>query len=89
MFFFSGAKTFTLFAPTDSAFDDLPTEDLNRLITDKELAKELVMRHIVSGTLFTSGMRYYQVRQTLDNLKQLTLNKNSGKDQTQFNFFRH
>ncbi|XP_044730491.1 uncharacterized protein LOC123293668 [Chrysoperla carnea] len=74
-----GAKTYTLFAPTETAFEDIPTDDLTRLVTDKELSKELVMRHVMPGTLFTSGMRYYQVKDSLDKSKKITLNKNTGR----------
>ncbi|KAJ8928592.1 hypothetical protein NQ314_018831 [Rhamnusium bicolor] len=74
-----GSKTFTLFAPTDKAFTELSTEDLSRTVTDKILARELVLRHLLPGTLYTNGMRYYQIKDSLLQDKQLTFSKQSGK----------
>ncbi|GJQ70589.1 hypothetical protein Trydic_g22987 [Trypoxylus dichotomus] len=76
---FQGIKTFTLFAPTDRAFAVLSPEDLSRTVTEKKLARELVLRHILPGTLYTNGIKYYQVKDTLDPDKQITISKTSGK----------
>lgn len=38
-------KTFTIFAPTDSAFRSAPPEIINRILTDKELVKKLLRYH--------------------------------------------
>ncbi|KRT79026.1 hypothetical protein AMK59_8388, partial [Oryctes borbonicus] len=76
---FQGIKTFTLFAPTERAFTDLSPEDLSRTVTEKKLARELVLRHILSGTLYTNGIKYYQVKDTLNPDKQITISKTSGK----------
>ncbi|KAJ8961188.1 hypothetical protein NQ318_008871, partial [Aromia moschata] len=73
-----GSKTFTLFAPTDKAFTGLSSEDLSRTVTDKVLARELVLRHLLPGTLYTNGMRYYQIKDSLLQDKQLTFSKQSG-----------
>lgn len=37
------------------------------------------MRHIIAGTLYTNGMRYYQIKDSLDPARQITLSKSSGK----------
>lgn len=75
----SGIKTYTIFAPTDFAFSHLTPEELNTLVSDKDSAQQLVDRHIVPGTLFTSGMRFYQVKDTLAEDKSLTVQKSGGK----------
>ncbi|KAJ8911736.1 hypothetical protein NQ315_003636 [Exocentrus adspersus] len=75
-----GSKTFTLFAPTDKAFAALSTEELSRTVTDKILARELILRHLLPGTLYTNGMRYFQIKDSLLQDKQLTLSKQSGKN---------
>ena len=49
------------------------------MISDKDSAQQLVNRHIVPGTLFTSGMRFYQVKDTLAEDKAITVQKNGGK----------
>lgn len=76
---FSGTKTFTLFAPTEKAFEGLSTADLTRMVSDKVLSRELVLRHLVTGTLYTNGMRYYQIKDSLLDDQQITLSKQSGK----------
>lgn len=73
-----GIKTYTVFAPTDAAFSALSTEELNTMVSEKESAKKLVERHILPGTLFTSGMRFYQVKDTLAEDKSITVQKNGG-----------
>lgn len=67
-----------MFAPTDAAFSALSTEELNTMVSDKESAKKLVERHILPNTLFTSGMRFYQVKDTLAEDKAITVQKNGG-----------
>lgn len=50
------------------------------MVTDKETAHKLVMKHITSGTLFSTGMRFYQVRDSLQAGNAITLQKvNQGK----------
>ncbi|XP_057663027.1 transforming growth factor-beta-induced protein ig-h3-like isoform X2 [Diorhabda carinulata] len=73
------SKIFTLIAPTEKAFAALSTEDLSKLVTDKVLARELVLRHVLSGTLYTNGMRYYQIKDSLLQDRQITFSKQTGK----------
>jgi len=40
---------FTVFAPTNTAFDKVPVETLNSLLNNKEELKGLLLRHLVSG----------------------------------------
>lgn len=58
----------------------LSAEDLTRTVSDRALARELILRHVVAGTLYTSGMRYYQIKDSLEPERQLTLSKSSGKN---------
>ncbi|XP_053674868.1 uncharacterized protein LOC128725170 [Anopheles nili] len=74
-----GIKTYTVFAPTDAAFAHLTTEELTNLVTDKDQAEELVRKHVVPGTLFTAGMRFYQVKDVMAEGKTVTLQKTGGK----------
>uniref|UniRef100_A0A182WA67 FAS1 domain-containing protein n=1 Tax=Anopheles minimus TaxID=112268 RepID=A0A182WA67_9DIPT len=74
-----GIKTYTVFAPTDAAFAHLTTEELTNLVTEKEQAEELVRKHVVPGTLFTAGMRFYQVKDVMAEGKTVTLQKTGGK----------
>ncbi|XP_052864065.1 uncharacterized protein LOC128270692 [Anopheles cruzii] len=74
-----GIKTYTVFAPTDVAFAHLTAEELTKLVTEKEPAEELVRKHVVPGTLFTAGMRFYQVKDAMAEGKTVTLQKSGGK----------
>ncbi|KAL1385377.1 hypothetical protein pipiens_012929 [Culex pipiens pipiens] len=74
-----GIKTYTVFAPTDAAFANYSTDELNKLVTDKDQAEELVKKHVVPGTLFTAGMRFYQVKDAMAEGKTVTLQKSAGK----------
>lgn len=81
----SSGKTYTVFAPTDLAFANHTQEEVNFMVTDKDAAHKLVMRHITSGTLFSTGMRFYQVRDSLQAGNAITLQKvNQGIVITEF-----
>jgi len=45
----AGKGPFTLFAPTNSAFDKVDINDLNALMANKEKLKETLLRHLVPG----------------------------------------
>ncbi|MDO8364133.1 MAG: fasciclin domain-containing protein, partial [Actinomycetota bacterium] len=48
-----GEGPFTVFAPVDTAFDDLPTATLNAVLADPELLKTVLTYHVVAGKLTT------------------------------------
>lgn len=50
-------EPYTLFAPTDLAFEQLPNKTMQILIGNKTAIRRLMENHIVSGTYFTKGMR--------------------------------
>ncbi|XP_047506875.1 uncharacterized protein LOC125050859 isoform X1 [Pieris napi] len=72
------SKTYTVFAPTDTAFAKLAPSELSRY-SEKAAARALVARHVLPGTLYSAGMRYYQLRNSMEDAKPLTLQKNSGR----------
>ena len=43
--------TYTVFAPTDEAFNKLPTGMLDNLMNDKEALKNILLYHVVPGKL--------------------------------------
>ncbi|KAG4076290.1 hypothetical protein HA402_014839 [Bradysia odoriphaga] len=73
-----GAKTYSVFAPIDAAFSNQTQDEINIMVNDKETATKLVMKHITPGTLFSAGMRFYQVKDSLTGGKPITLQKTSG-----------
>lgn len=44
-----GEGPFTVFAPTDEAFDKLPEGTIESLLKDKEALKSILLYHVVSG----------------------------------------
>merc|ERR1711881_743774 len=46
----AGAGPYTVFAPTNTAFDKVPVDKLNSLLADKEALKKLLLRHVVPGS---------------------------------------
>lgn len=74
-----------MFAPVDSAFSHLSADDLNKLVTDKQSAQMLVMKHMTPGTLFTAGMRFYQVKDSMVSGKTITIQKNNGNAKVKVN----
>ncbi|XP_068083463.1 putative mediator of RNA polymerase II transcription subunit 26 [Anabrus simplex] len=75
----SGTRTFTVFAPTDRAFTAMGTAEQLKVQAEREAARNFVQRHIVPGSLFSAGMRYYQVRPSLDPDHAITIVKNAGQ----------
>merc|ERR1712123_174315 len=46
----AGEGPFTVFAPTNTAFDKVPVDKLNSLLSDKAALKNVLLRHVVPGT---------------------------------------
>ena len=53
----SGDAIFTVFAPIDSAFENLPFELANTVTTQAAVLEFLLLSHAVSGELFTSDLQ--------------------------------
>lgn len=49
-------STATIFAPTDTAFYDLPKHDFRALLDDKENATKVVKNHIIDEPLCCAGV---------------------------------
>lgn len=65
-----------MFAPVDGAWTD---EEVDKLLEHRADARATVMRHITPGTLYSAGMHYYQLRDTMHSNKQISLFKEAGK----------
>jgi len=50
----------TVFAPTNSAFMNLPMKELEELITNPRKLSKLVLNHIINRTIFSAGLRSHQ-----------------------------
>lgn len=56
---------FTLFAPTDAAFQALPPEVLNAVLDDPNLLEEVLLNHVVSGSATAGSLSDGQTLNTL------------------------
>ncbi|HEY3416831.1 MAG TPA: fasciclin domain-containing protein [Armatimonadota bacterium] len=48
---------FTLFAPTDAAFENLPPGALENFLKNPHLLREMLAHHIIAGTVTVSGLK--------------------------------
>jgi len=80
----AGPRTYTAFAPTERAFATLKEPELARLLSERAAARAFVTRHVLPTTLYSAGMRYYQVKDTMARGKQITIVNDEGK--TSFTF---
>jgi uncharacterized surface protein with fasciclin (FAS1) repeats len=52
----SGPGPFTVFAPTDEAFAQIPQDQLNALLADKEALTAVLTYHVVSGKVMAGDV---------------------------------
>jgi len=52
----SGEGPFTVFAPTDEAFAQIPEDQLNALLADKEALTAVLTYHVVSGKVMSGDV---------------------------------
>jgi uncharacterized surface protein with fasciclin (FAS1) repeats len=52
----SGEGPFTVFAPTDEAFAQIPEADLNALLADKEALTAVLTYHVVAGKVLAKDV---------------------------------
>lgn len=65
----SGEDPFTVFAPTNEAFEKVPEEMLTALLEDVEKLKQVLLGHVIPGTLFQKGISW-MVHQTVPGTKE-------------------
>lgn len=51
-----GAGPFTVFAPTDAAFEKIPEADLEALLADKDKLTDVLTYHVVSGKVMAEDV---------------------------------
>merc|ERR1711872_918459 len=49
---------FTVFAPTNDAFAKVPADALESLLLDNEALTKVLLRHVVSGTAYSKGLKF-------------------------------
>lgn len=61
-----GSGPFTVFAPTDAAFADLPTGTLEALLADTEALTEVLLYHVVPGRILAGDLEDGQIVTTAE-----------------------
>ncbi|XP_050414723.1 transforming growth factor-beta-induced protein ig-h3 [Patella vulgata] len=67
----NGPGPFTVFAPTNEAFSKLPPGTLQKLLSDPKALANVLLYHVVNGTVYSAGL--------MDGESVPTLNKNDVK----------
>ena len=62
----SGEGPFTVFAPTDEAFAQIPEADLNALLADKEALTAVLTYHVVAGRVLAKDVVNLTSAQTVN-----------------------
>lgn len=69
---------FTLFAPTNAAFDALPAGVLDAVLADVDLLTDVLLYHVASGTVRSTDLADGQVVNTLLTGETLTIDITGG-----------
>ena len=59
--YFFSAGPWTIFAPTNDAFMNLPMDELEDLIKSSKKLKRLLLNHLINKSLFSAGLRSHQI----------------------------
>ena len=54
------AGPWTIFAPTNKAFRNLPMRELEDLVEDKSRLSRLLLSHLVNRSMYSAGLRSHQ-----------------------------
>jgi uncharacterized surface protein with fasciclin (FAS1) repeats len=60
-----GPGPFTVFAPTDEAFNKIPKVDMDMLMKDSMKLKEVLTLHVVEGKMMASDLAQHEYLQAL------------------------
>ncbi|GBN17137.1 hypothetical protein AVEN_248763-1 [Araneus ventricosus] len=77
----SGSGPLTFFAPSDTAFQSLTPEQRKNLIEDKQAFTDLIKRHLLRGTFFSSGVQE-DLQKTSEKNTPMTLSLQEGQLRT-------
>ncbi|RXE56240.1 hypothetical protein ABH15_08855 [Methanoculleus taiwanensis] len=73
----SNQGPFTVFAPTNGAFNQIPKDQLNSILSDKEQLSAILKYHVVSGKMMASDVTQQNSIQTLEG-DSLTIDTSQG-----------
>ena len=73
----SGEGPFTVFAPTDDAFDALPEGTLDAVLADMELLTSILTHHVAAGSVYSTDLADGMMVTTLNGTElMVTINEN-------------
>jgi uncharacterized surface protein with fasciclin (FAS1) repeats len=61
-----GPGPFTVFAPTDEAFNKIPKEDMDMLMKDPMKLKDVLTFHVVEGKMLAADLKDHEYLQALN-----------------------
>jgi uncharacterized surface protein with fasciclin (FAS1) repeats len=61
-----GPGPFTVFAPTDEAFNKIPKADMDMLMSDPMKLKDLLTFHVVEGKMMAADLKEHEYLQALN-----------------------
>jgi uncharacterized surface protein with fasciclin (FAS1) repeats len=61
-----GPGPFTVFAPTDEAFNKIPKADMDMLMKDPMKLKDLLTFHVVEGKMMAADLKEHEYLQALN-----------------------
>lgn len=73
----SGTGPFTVFAPTDAAFSEIPESTLKTLLADKPKLTSVLSYHVVPGKIMAADIAGMKDAKTVEGSK-LTINTKEG-----------
>jgi uncharacterized surface protein with fasciclin (FAS1) repeats len=65
----SGTKNYTVFAPTNAAFDKVPKKTLNELASNKAMLKKVLLYHVLPGKVPASKVLKLKSARTAEGSK--------------------
>ena len=68
-----GDGPFTVFAPTDDAFDKIPADNLNALLADTEKLKAVLLSHVIAGKVMAADVKAGKVKMASDTELEITV----------------
>ncbi len=72
-----GDGPYTVFAPTDEAFAKIPEADLNNLLANKEMLKQVLTYHVVPGKVMASEVSNLSSAETVQG-QEITISTSEG-----------
>ncbi|XP_064632671.1 periostin-like [Lineus longissimus] len=83
----TGESPFTLFAPSNKAIREMENPTFDELMSDRKQLTDVLLYHLVSGTIFEAGLRDGDVLTTMGG-KQVRIegSENDNKDDVRVNF---